>query len=118
MFTWFPGFLAKMEKDFRSWKSDPHKISPIEQGDTRLCPVRAFRRFLDTRPEDRDPVRLWLLSKSAISGLVCDTIKASFKFAPRSHAGDADSNTKVSVHELRKFACSYSRKYLYRSSKS
>ena len=30
VFTWFPGFLAKMEKDFESWKSDPPKISPIE----------------------------------------------------------------------------------------
>ena len=118
VFTWFPGFLAKMEKDFGSWKSDPPKISPIVQGDTRLCPVRAFRLFLDTRPEKRDPVRLWLLRKSAISCLVRNTIKASFEFAPRSHAGESDSNTKVSVHDLRKFACSYSRKYLYRSSKS
>ena len=37
---------------------------------------------------------------------------------PRSHAGESDSNTKASVHDLRKFACSYSRKYLYCSSKS
>ena len=99
--------------------SDPPKISPILQQDKRLCPVRAFKLYLEKRPADpgnRYPV--WYLRKSAISCLVRETIKDSFKFGSRSHAGSFDENTPVKCHDFRKFACSYSRKYVDRTSKS
>ena len=38
IFKWFPDFLAKMEKDFGEWKSDPPKISPFIQGDNVYVP--------------------------------------------------------------------------------
>ena len=119
IFKWFPGFKAKMEAYFGDWKSDPPKIAPILLQDNRLCPVRAFKLYLKKRPSfpgNRYPV--WYLRKSAISCLVRETIKDSFKFGSRSHAGGFDENTLVKCHDLRKFACSYSRKYLDRNSKS
>ena len=112
VFHWFPEFLAKMENDFGSWKSEAPRISPIVGDDVLLCPVRALHIYLDLLPAERDPKRFWLIRKSDISLLVRDNIKTSFRFAPRTHAGVSALNTKVSVHDLRKFACSYSRKYL------
>ena len=43
VFSWAPGFLAKMEKDLANWCSQPPRISSIIEQDTRLCPVRAFK---------------------------------------------------------------------------
>ena len=34
VFSWFPGYLAKMEKDFGRWKSESPKITSIVEGDT------------------------------------------------------------------------------------
>ena len=119
IFNWFPGFTAKMEAYFGDWISDPPKISPISLPDNSLCPVRAFKLYLEKRPAkpgNRYPV--WYLRKSAISCLVRATIKDSFKFGSRSHAGSFDVNTYVTCHDFRKFACSYSRKYVDRTSKS
>ena len=97
----------------------PLKIAPILLQDKRLCPVRAFKLYLKKRPSFPDnPYRVWYVRKSAIFCLVRDTIKDSFRFDPRSHAGGFDENTPVKCHDLRKFACSYSRKYLDRNSKS
>ena len=101
-----------MEKDFGRWKSESPRITPIVERDNRLCPVRALNIYLDLLPAERDPKRFWLIRKSEISLLVRDNITTSFRFAPHTHAGVSDPNTKVSVHDLRKFACSYSRKYL------
>ena len=124
IFKWFPGFKAKMESYFGDWKSDPPKIAPILSRDKRLCPVRAFKLYLEERPPARrvGPPGLkypvWYLRKSAISCLVRETIKDSFKFGSCSHAGGFDENTIVKCHDLQKSACSYSRKYLDRNRKS
>ena len=37
---------------------------------------------------------------------------ASYAYVPPSHARGSRTPTKITVHNLRKFACSYSRKYL------
>ena len=121
IFSWFPGFSAKMETFFGDWMSDPPKISPISRSlpDHRLCPVRAFNLYMAKRPDEpNNPYPVWYLRKSAISYLVRATIKDSFRFGSRSHAGRVDVNAYVSCHHFRKFACSYSRKYVDRTSMS
>ena len=88
IFKWFPDFKAKMESYFGDWKSDPPKIAPIRLQDKLLCPVRAFKLYLKKRPSEKpdNPYRVWFVRKSALSCLVRDTIKASFRFDPRSQA--------------------------------
>ena len=97
------------------------KISPIRLPDNLLCPVRAFEIFLQKRPaaEPGNPYVVWLVMKSTLSCLVRRTIKESFElFDPRSQARGFDPNTRVKCHDLRKYACSYSRKYVDRTGKS
>ena len=103
-----------MEKDFGKWKSEAPRISSIIGRDKRLCPLRALKIYLNLLPAERDPKQFWLIRKSAVSLLVRENIMTSFRFAPHTHAGVSSLNTKVTVHDLRKFACSYSRKYLVR----
>ena len=114
-FSWPTGFLTKMEGRIPNWTAQPPSIFPIDAPDKRLCPVRAFRRYLEF-PEpnnrNRNSERLWLLIKSQVSCLVRNNIKASFAYAPQGYVGGSRSPPKVTVHDLRKFACSYSRKYL------
>ena len=114
-FSWPTGFLAKMEGRIPNWTAQPPSIFPIDAPDKRLCPVRAFRRYLEfPEPNDRNrnSERLWLLLKSQVSCLVRNNIKASLAYAPHGLVGGSRSPPKVTVHDLRKFACSYSRKYL------
>ena len=119
IFSWFPGFKAKMETYFKDWTSEPPKIVPILSQDNRLCPVRAFKLYIEKRPDKpRHKYPVWYLRKSAISWLVRETINDSIKFGSRSHAGSFDESTPVKCHDFRKFACSYSRKYVDRTSKS
>ena len=120
IFKWFPDFKTKMENYFGEWKSEPPKIVPIKLQDNLLCPVRAFKLYLKKRPAVKpdNPYRVWFVMKSELFCLVRDTIKESFNFDPRSQARGFDANTHVKCHDLRKFACSYSRKYVYRTSKS
>ena len=49
IFSWFPGFKAKMETYFKDWTSEPPKIVPILSQDNRLCPVRAFKLYIEKR---------------------------------------------------------------------
>ena len=111
-FKWFPAFKAKWERDPSIWKSELPKISPITSGDIRLCPVRAFRLYKNSNPLKPDPARLFPFRKNQISCLVRSTIIDSIRIALPSCSEQDLIDFNVKVHHLRKFAASYSRKYL------
>ena len=119
-FSWPAGFLTKMEGRIPDWTAQPPSISPIDAPDKRLCPVRAFRRYLEfpePQNRNRNSERLWLLIKSRVSCLVRDNIRASLAYAPQVHAGGSRnppprllSTTSVNLHALTAGSTSQERK--------
>ena len=111
-FNWFEGFLAKAESHLSQWNSTLPKIVSISDDDKRLCPVRAFKIFYAVRRAPAMQGGLWPCGKISLSYLVRDLICESIWWAHPELP--ADRIPKVSCHDIRKMACSYSRKYFNR----
>ena len=108
---WYPGFLAKMENGYGEWQSELPRISPILRGDKRLCPVRAFHIYIASDQRKFDPQRMWPYRKNALSCLVRELIKDSIRITHPNMREAEIKDLEISVHDLRKYACSYSRQY-------
>ena len=108
-FSWFPNFVAKAERD-SGWSSPLPRIKALQDSDTRLCPVRAFRIYYDLRVK-KGPLkfegRLWPRNKSQLSSLIVKSILASIGMSALPNV----EPIKIGSHQIRKLAVSLSWKY-------
>ena len=100
VFRWFPGFLALWERDLQVWKLAPPRFFPIKTGNKRLCPIRAFKPYLKSKPVKREADRTWPFRKITISYLVRDTIKDSVRVAHPSMPEAEIDGLKITVHGM------------------
>ena len=112
-FNWFPDFLAKAQREDSDWAPEPPQISALDSTDKRLCPVRAFNRYMEFRvPMGLTEFggRLWPVGKISLSYLIIGTINDAIV---GSHPDLLPKDLPpVGTHHLRKFATSLSWKFL------
>ena len=111
--SWLPDFTAKYHSaDFRP---DPPRISKSTDAQERLlCPVRAWEHYIKRRAviaNSANPLRFWPMSGKALTLEFKKLIKDSRKFVGKS------DKVACGPHQMKKLACSYSKKYFPRSSK-
>ena len=111
-FNWFEGFMAKADSHLSQWISTLPKIIPIHDDYKPLRPVRAFKIFYAARLAPARTGGLWPRGKISLSYLVRAFIRESIWWAHPELP--ADRIPKVSCHDIRKVACSYSWKYFNR----
>ena len=99
-----PNFLAKNEKLSNRWKTKNINSLVLNNGGiSRLCPVATLRSYLQRSKRDKDGPLFQLVSMNAkpltkhnLSTEICKLIL------------EADPDAKAKVHDVRKYASSYS----------
>ena len=112
-FKWFADFLAKAQREDSDWAPEPPQISAIDSTDKRLCPVRAFNRYMEFRvPMGLSEFggRLWPVGKISLSYLIIGTINDAIVGAHPEYL--PTDLPPVGTHHLRKFVTSLSWKFL------
>ena len=112
---WLPDFRAKHDTvDFQPEDPSISRLNSLNDIDLKLCPVRAWEIYLRRRNNVDNVSRedcFWLVSKPTLSDYFVSLVKRSRKFSERSDI------VNICVHQMRKFAVSYSKKYFSISDK-
>ena len=109
------GFQSKHDTvDFQPEDPSISRLNSLNDIDLKLCPVRAWEIYLRRRNNVDNVSRedcFWLVSKPTLSDYFVSLVKRSRKFSERSDI------VNICVHQMRKFAVSYSKKYFSISDK-
>ena len=112
---WLPDFRAIHDTvDFQPEDPSISRLNSLNDIDLKLCPVRAWEIYLRRRNNVDNVSRedcFWLVSKPTLSDYFVSLVKRSRKFSDRSDM------VNICVHQMRKFAVSYSKKYFSISDK-